>query len=359
MRKQNIIIFSAGESLRNGRVNYIKNELEKREISCTNWDELFEQAHNKNNIALLPTLVKKIPSFDFALIVAEGVDKTLFRQTENIKSIRDNVIFEIGLCIMGLGVEHVILMSEKHVRLPDDLIGNNGIGIFHIEFQSYNLHHKIEEVENFIIEKSLQKNLDDIAQHIFINSKNVSPVFIGASISLAESYFNNFLIRLTEYLDQPIYDATTHQEISVDRQNIQINIILPTRLNENIRTQIQNYYQMQSLNNYYIHNAGTRHLFFKGKNMDKTLHITDIPTSITASYSVVNTILNIDSDDNFDTHAKIRFMTKEIDMFEYALSKFLQNDYLEERLNYINDQSKREEMKLLLSNVHIEQKDIS
>lgn len=74
-------------------------------------------------IALLPALLKKIPTFDFALIVAEGVDTVKLRGSEERSAIRDNVIFELGLCTMALGAERVILLAEENVRIPEDLIG--------------------------------------------------------------------------------------------------------------------------------------------------------------------------------------------------------------------------------------------
>ena len=58
-RKQNVIIFSAGESVRNGNVAYIQRKLEEREIACFDWRALFSQAHNMDQIALLPSLSKK------------------------------------------------------------------------------------------------------------------------------------------------------------------------------------------------------------------------------------------------------------------------------------------------------------
>ena len=135
-RKQNVIIFSAGESVRNGNVEYIRNKLEEKDIFCFDWRLLFNQAHNTEQIALLPSLSKKIPTFDFALIVAEGVDTVKLRGNEEQIAIRDNVIFELGLCVMALGVERVILLAEESVRIPEDLIGVGKIGIEYVTFLS-------------------------------------------------------------------------------------------------------------------------------------------------------------------------------------------------------------------------------
>lgn len=352
MNKQNVIIFSAGESLRNGKVHYIKAQLTKKNISCTVWNDLFNQANDQNHLALLPTLIKKIPTFDFALVIAEGVDLTLLRQQENVTSIRDNVIFEIGLCVMGLGCERVILLKEKNVRIPDDLIGKNGIGLYCLDFDQQTFIEKVQEAEQIMARQLPTQMIDEIVQYILDQAKNISPVFVGASISLAESYFNNFVLRLVEHLDQPIYDATHHP---IKPKQIQITIILPLFLEENIKTMIQNYYQRHHFDHFYIDDAGTRSIYFMGKMIHSTLHIVDIPTSITASYSVVRTILNIDSDAVCDENAEERFKAKEMMMFQYALLKFIKEDYLNNRLR---DNDKKEKMIPILTQIKIEQEDI-
>ncbi len=101
-RSQNLIIFSAGESVRNGKTDYLKKKLSENNINCYDWRELFENVHDAQHIALLPGLSKKIPTFDFALIFAEGVDAVQMRGESSQKSMRDNVLFELGLCIIRI-----------------------------------------------------------------------------------------------------------------------------------------------------------------------------------------------------------------------------------------------------------------
>ena len=99
MRKINIVIFSSGVSEKTGTLDTIINGLQEREYNCFCWRDLFKGANNKNNIALLPTLIKKIPTFDFAVLICEGHDTTvMFRDNEyiSVPSMRDNVLFEIG-----------------------------------------------------------------------------------------------------------------------------------------------------------------------------------------------------------------------------------------------------------------------
>ena len=77
----------------------------------------------------MPNLIKKIPTFDYAIIVCEGHDTVLMDRDdckEPIKVMRDNVLFEIGLCVMALGVTKVVLVSDSLTRMPDDLSGLGG-----------------------------------------------------------------------------------------------------------------------------------------------------------------------------------------------------------------------------------------
>ena len=75
-------------------------------------------------------MLKKIPTFDFAIILATP-DEFIKRQrngvTEECVGMRDNVIFEIGLCVMALGCNRTLILQHKDAYLFDDLIGVSGI----------------------------------------------------------------------------------------------------------------------------------------------------------------------------------------------------------------------------------------
>ena len=133
MRSQNIVLFSSGVSEREGISLAIRDALEAMGYSCSYWQELFRDAKDSRNISLLPMLVKKIPTFDFAVLICEGHDRTMVQRGEHgetVPTMRDNVLFEIGLCVMALGLPRVILVTDGQVRLPEDLMGpNNGLAV--------------------------------------------------------------------------------------------------------------------------------------------------------------------------------------------------------------------------------------
>ena len=129
MRKTNIVIFSSGISEKNGTLNKVIEGLKAKEYDVFCWRDLFKDAHESTNIALLPMLIKKIPTFDFAILIGESHDATTLLRKGNkvqVNSMRDNVVFEIGLSVMALGLKRVILLTDQSVRLPEDLTGLHG-----------------------------------------------------------------------------------------------------------------------------------------------------------------------------------------------------------------------------------------
>jgi len=126
---KNIVIFSSGISEQNGLTDSIKYTLDSMGYICVGWRDFFAGANHYDNIALLPMLIKKIPTFDFAVLIYEGHDTTHIFRGENskvVRTMRDNVLFEIGLCAMAIGLNRTILVTDEDVHLPDDLYGKNG-----------------------------------------------------------------------------------------------------------------------------------------------------------------------------------------------------------------------------------------
>lgn len=72
----------------------------------------------------LETLVNSLERFDFAILALTDDDLTLSRGSEQ-RSPRDNIIFETGLFIGGLGRERVFLVADRSakLKLPTDFAG--------------------------------------------------------------------------------------------------------------------------------------------------------------------------------------------------------------------------------------------
>ena len=99
MRSINVVLFSSGISEENGILEYVKEKLTDKGYSCVYWRDLFAGAHDMNNISLLPMLIKKIPSFDFAVLICEGHDRTYILRNgieQETPTMRDNVLFDFS-----------------------------------------------------------------------------------------------------------------------------------------------------------------------------------------------------------------------------------------------------------------------
>jgi hypothetical protein len=186
-----------------------------------------------------------------------------------------------------------------------------------------------------------------------MNADIVSPVFVGAAVSSAEAYFFNFIIRLLENLEKDIIDTTNNSSFTQPIEKVKIKILLPTVIDKTTRNKINDYYQKVKSSKYLIKEAGIRGLDFKGTMINGELVIIDIPTSVTASYSVVNSILNIESDDEYDLTAEKRFISKEIDVYAYTLKKLLMPEFAAQRLTFIKDENKKSKILDALKKVEL------
>lgn len=359
-REQNVILFSAGESVRNKKVEWIQNYLRDKGIHCLSWNELFRGANSAEQISLLPILMKKIPTFDFALILAEGVDQVTMRQgTEAYSAMRDNVVFELGLCVMALGAERVILLAEEGVRLVDDLSAFGKIGLTHISYAKEDglaipaakLHAIIDAKARSLGERFYEQ-LDQVIAHINGNADIVSPVFVGAAVSSAEAYFTNFIVRLLEHIEEPIYPEKGGEPFTLSLAP-EVQIVLPASVDSMTSGGISAYYERVGADTFFLQRAGARGLSFRGKLQDGKLTVIDVPTSVTASYSVVSSILNIDSDEAYDPEAEERFATKEMDIYEYTLKKLFTPAVASARLGYIADREKKERIIRALGKIRV------
>ena len=162
---------------------------------------------------MLPMLIKKIPTFDFALLICEGHDETdMVRNgvVEHARTMRDNVLFEIGLCSMALGLNRVLLLTDGSVRLPEDLQGigtETAIKVVSYakgEEDSYRqaalqMTSYLEHISQRIQDPQVSAQLvDDIDSHIHDNIDKLYPTVIGASVSTANGYMSNFVLRTLE-----------------------------------------------------------------------------------------------------------------------------------------------------------------
>lgn len=87
----------------------------------TVWPQVFDAGDST-----LTSLLKKTNSSDYALFIFSPDDITIMRGREH-STIRDNVIFELGLFIGALGSDRCFILKPRDTQfhLPSDLLGIN------------------------------------------------------------------------------------------------------------------------------------------------------------------------------------------------------------------------------------------
>ena len=329
MRNKNIILFSSGVSEQNGILGDIMVALSKKGYCCSDWRKLFTSANDVNHIALLPTLIKKIPTFDYAVLICEGHDLTTICRnnvTEQVKTMRDNVLFEIGLCSMALGLSRTLLVTDQDVRIPDDLIGvNEALAVKRI-FMPGDTH-------------ATQSNCaEDIARQIdeYIDQTGdtLHQVVIGAACSTACGYVSNFISRVLEHIDDDIYiTADRKTEVrKVPLEKVYLHIMLLEEVNADTEEKLK--CVKADLIKGKILSARSRPADFDCYIEDNALHIVDYPTNIVTSYDTAKMILELDADDLLDLNAQKRFIAKELNLYESTLKSILNRQHINQIIQH-------------------------
>lgn len=117
-KKPNVFVASSVEGISVAEAVNIKMEYD---VQVKQWDNAFDLSS-----ITITSLIKRAQESDFGIFVFHPDDKTIIR--ENLySSVRDNVLFELGLFIGALGLEKCFVMipksKEHEFRLPTDLAG--------------------------------------------------------------------------------------------------------------------------------------------------------------------------------------------------------------------------------------------
>lgn len=337
-RKMNIVLFSSGVSERSGLVGNVRDGLMRRGFSCVCWKDLFANARDANHIALLPMLIKKIPTFDYAVIICEGHDKTLRiqdgKQVE-LNTMRDNVLFEIGMCTVALGVSKVILITDSRVHLPDDLAGISGeIAVKHLVLEKTG-------------KDALEQVLDSVKTHVEESYGVVTPVVIGAAASTASGYVTNFILRTLEKIGDGFNDKATGQMINPGVEHLRMEIYIP--FSYDIETPVKARTRRGRLRTGVLTTARQRAVEFTYALEGDSVVIIDYPTTLITSYNTAKIILNLNADDTNDPRAELRFNEKELDLFEATLRSLLGRFYIEAHVAHYYPQLNDDEQKNMVN----------
>ncbi|ACV25497.1 TIR domain-containing protein [Kangiella koreensis] len=116
--KPNVFIASSVEGLSVAEAVNIKMEYDAQ---VKQWDNAFDLSS-----VTITSLIKRAKETEFGIFVFHPDDKTIIRENE-YSTVRDNVLFELGLFIGSLGIERCFVLipksKETEFRLPADLAG--------------------------------------------------------------------------------------------------------------------------------------------------------------------------------------------------------------------------------------------
>jgi len=116
--KPSVFIASSSEALPVAEAVHVKLEQDYRV-------KLWENAFDLSSVTIT-TLISKSQDTDYGVFVFHPDDKTQIRD-EKYNSVRDNVLFELGIFIGALGLEKCFLLvprsNKNEFRLPTDLAG--------------------------------------------------------------------------------------------------------------------------------------------------------------------------------------------------------------------------------------------
>ncbi len=167
--KRKLFIGSSSEGLE--VANILKKAIEDKcgdWIECSIWNDgnIFQL-----NKSTLDCLMAAVMGYDYAILVATADDATL-KKDEIHLSIRDNIIFELGLFTGGMGLSRCFGLFDEIVGIPSDLHG--------ITRCIYNCDNKDAKIREII--SSIELTKDEYNLRALPSS------------ALALGYFNNFIV---------------------------------------------------------------------------------------------------------------------------------------------------------------------
>ena len=348
--RSNIVIFSSGLSEKNGITESVKKHLNEKGYNCVDWRGLFANANDTENIALLPMLIKEIPTFDFAVLICEGHDITYISRGENsetAKTMRDNVLFEIGLCAMAIGLNRTILLTDSDVRLPDDLRGTNGrLAVKQIAFSK-----NASSINNQVLEENIESVCEEIDAYICCEKENLMQIVIGAAASSACGYASNFICRTLEHIDDEIIikNGEKTEKIFVSSDQVYLHIVLPNNLDKIVLNEIKG--KQSDMLRGSIVTARNRPADFSCWFEGDDLHIIDYPTSVVTSYDTARMILEMDADDSYDETATERFVAKEMALYKSTLKTLMNENFVSNVIEEHYSDASEEEKRKMKNNV--------
>lgn len=176
--KRKIFIGSSSEGLKIAQA--IKKKIEDEcgdWLQCDIWNEgeVF-----KVNSGTLDSLIRASRRYDYGILVATADDKSIKRKIIH-KSMRDNVLFEMGLFLGSLGLDRAFLFANTKISIPSDF---NGVTLIR--------YHKKSDIK---------PKVSELVDHL-TKTKNSYPLKPLPSSALALGYYENYVVHLARKLSE-------------------------------------------------------------------------------------------------------------------------------------------------------------
>ncbi|MGI6572578.1 MAG: TIR domain-containing protein [Fermentimonas sp.] len=118
--KRKIFIGSSREGLSVAeKIKDAINEKCQDWLDCELWNE--GKVFSINN-GTLDSLIKASRKYDYGIFIASN-DDTVSKRRKRYKTMRDNVLFEMGLFLGSLGLNRAFLITHSEISLPSDFNG--------------------------------------------------------------------------------------------------------------------------------------------------------------------------------------------------------------------------------------------
>lgn len=221
------------------------NEKCKDWLECELWND--GKVFSINN-GTLDSLIKASRKYDYGIFVASNDDIVSKRWKIN-KTMRDNVLFEMGLFLGSLGLNRAFLITHSKISLPSDF---NGVTM--IRYSKNNINNKINDI---ITELNKTKN-----------SFCLKPI---PSATLAMGYYEEYIYPLL-------------QKISNVQPQFELEICIPKNLSK-IEDQIAHYIKETSSSKEF----DDRPTVYKYGNVPNKYW--DIPTTLATLIKLIDLII--------------------------------------------------------------------
>jgi hypothetical protein len=225
--------------------------------------------------------------FDFAVLVLTP-DDTVVNRADQMKSPRDNVLFELGVFMSSLGPKKTFVVTTKgDVKLPSDL---QGLTVAKIDSD------RADGNVDAMVGNACHQIRNAVAAAYSQSTLGLLP-----STALAIGYYNDFVDKVCLAFSDPNTEITLKGEqgepdkpINVFRKNVRLIIVIPDKFRdfghsriEQLRGEVPGMRQVElkatsrTFPFYVCQRGGTAN----------EIEFFDIPTTLTTSHEAINTIL--------------------------------------------------------------------